>query len=320
MRLGVTGATGSFGRALIGRVLDEGRAERIVALSRDELKQAQAAAELGQVPELRWFLGDVRDRARLVEAFQGVDVLVHAAALKRIDAICYNPQEVIKTNVLGTQHVVEAAIEAGVRTVLVLSSDKAVAPCNAYGASKLLAEYYAVQSNAVGYPRGTKVSVVRWGNVFGSRGSVVHVWRAAAAAGKPLRLTDARMTRFVITLDEAVRFTLRWLFKLRGGEVLVPRLPSARMIDLAAAIDPDGEPLEMGFRPGGEKLAEELLSEEEARRTLLVEGAYLVTPSHQTWTAPAWTGVPVGEGFRYRSDLNDRWLSVEALRGLCATV
>jgi UDP-N-acetylglucosamine 4,6-dehydratase len=312
MRVAVTGITGTFGRAFTRRVLGDGLVERLVGLSRDELKQADMAEAHATDEPLRLFLGDVRDLDRLREAFYHCDTVVHAAALKRVDAIAYNPGEVIKTNVIGTENVIRAAVAAKVRNVLVISSDKAVSPLNIYGSSKSLAEQIAVHSNTWAHPQGTRVAALRYGNVLGSRGSVVHLWRRQAEADKPLTLTDRRMTRFLLTIQTGVQLALDALSKMHGGEVFVPVLPSAKMVDLARAIGgPDGQVVETGLRAGGEKLAEALLSDDEPARSLHVGNFYVVRPHVQTWSVPSWRGDSLPAGYRYVSDGSHGWLSVD---------
>jgi UDP-N-acetylglucosamine 4,6-dehydratase len=294
---------------------------RVCIFSRDELKQAQMAADLPD-PRLRFFLGDVRDPGRLAQACHGIDTVVHAAALKRVDAIAYNPSEVIKTNVLGTQNVVEAAAGAGVGRIIVVSSDKAVKPTNIYGASKFMAESAAVAANAWTHPRGTKVSAVRYGNVLGSRGSVVGIFRRQAAQGGPLRLTDPRCTRFWLTLAQAVTLIRHAADTMQGGEIFVPRLPSMLVFDLARAVAGEGMAYEtVGLRPGGEKLHETLVAAEEADRTYLDgDSGYLIAPPVQTWGKVDSWGVPVRPGFSLESNRNDAWLTVDQMRGMLADV
>lgn len=297
VRIAITGATGSLGGALVEALSARTDAERVVGLSRDEVKSGDLEERWSErLPQLRCQLGDVRDEPRLEEVFRGCDVVVHAAALKRVGHSVYSPEEIVKTNVQGTINVIRAATEAGVGRVLVVSSDKAVEPTNLYGMSKAVAECYAVQSNSYGVPRGVRVSCVRYGNVLGSRGSVVHVWREAARRRQPLLVTDERMTRFIITLRQAADFVLRAIGWMRGGEVFVPLLPATRVTDLADAIEAHegvsvGRRI-VGLRPGGEKLHEALLSREEpARAWLLPEGRYPecpvveVLPSHHSWRA-----------------------------------
>ncbi len=281
----ITGGTGSLGRALVTRW--HGVSHRLVIVSRDEWKHADMAREFPADDGVRYFVGDVRDRSRLADAFRGCLTVVHAAALKRIDTVAYNPAEAVKTNILGTLNVIQAAAEAGCERVLLISSDKAAAPCNAYGASKLMAEYVAVQANATTWPRGLRVSALRYGNVIGSRGSVVPLWRDALRANGALPVTDFRMTRFLLTLDDAVGLVERALDDMEGGEVFIPQLPAASMLCLAQALTGDRflalESLG-GLRPGGEKLHESLLTEHEAPRAVSVDGWFILQPTHRTWT------------------------------------
>lgn len=286
---------------------------RICILSRDEWKQAQMAQEYPD-DRLRWFLGDVRDLPRLTEAFHGVDMVIHAAALKRVDAVAYNPSEVIATNVLGTQNVIRAAIAARVGRVLLISSDKAVEPTNIYGASKMCAEWLAVASNVYAYPQGTRVSVVRYGNVIGSRGSVVELWRALGVGGGSIPITDKRCTRFWITMEQAVQLIQDALKLMDGGEIFVPDLPSMRIVDLAEAIAPGAEQREIGLRPGGEKLHEKLLNQEEVARTVWVNGLYVVRPALNYWGGTPRHGDAVRPDWEYVSDRNGRWVTVEEMR------
>jgi UDP-N-acetylglucosamine 4,6-dehydratase len=322
-RVCITGGTGTFGRAMVRTLLARG-AERVVVLSRDEVKQGDLATALGHPSALRCLLGDVRDRGRLVQAFWGCEVVIHAAALKRVDQVAYDPAEALATNVLGTQHVCEAAVAAGVRQVVVLSSDKAVAPTTYYGATKMLAESLAVAYNAYSVPRGTAIACTRYGNVAGSRGSVLEVWRRALRTGAPIRLTDPTMTRFWMTLHEAVDLVLRTLRFMRGGEIVVPELPAFRLGDLAAAVAGPEYPVQcVGLRPGGEKWHEELLTAEEVRRTVarVAEVVYVVQPSHRSWSAvPYPSDGIVRPDLVYRSDVTPWRLDVEALRARVAQV
>ena len=317
----VTGATGFYGRALCRALLVAG-AERVVLYSRSESRQAEVAEQLRGHDAARFFLGDVRDQPRLEEAMWGCDTVVHAAALKRVDAVAYDPGEVTKTNIMGSSCVTAAAIAAGVERVLMISSDKAVMPENAYGVSKAHMEREAVAKNAVAVPRGTRISCVRWGNVLGSTGSVVITWRRQLAAGEPITITDERMTRFIMRVGHAVGFTLDALHDMEGGEVFVPILPAARLIDLAQAVcdvaQPaltyrPGAPVRVGLRPGGEKRHEMLLSPEEATRAYRQHGGrrFVVLPSLHSWRA-AWpwpTGAFKLDG-PYTSDRPSVWLTV----------
>jgi UDP-N-acetylglucosamine 4,6-dehydratase/5-epimerase len=269
-------------------------------------------------PNLRYFIGDVRDLPRLVRAFNGVDLVVHAAALKQVPACEYNPMEAIKTNILGSSNVVDAALEAGVEKVLALSTDKAVNPVNLYGATKLAAEKLFVQSNAYAGGTGTRFSCVRYGNVVGSRGSVVPVFLRQRETGR-LTITDERMTRFWLSLDQGVKFTIRCIEQMKGGEVFVPKIPSMQVVDLARAIAPHSQIEVIGIRPG-EKLHEVLISEDEARHTLDLEDMYVVEPPGALWFGHEWRqrGRPLPEGFSFASHTNQDWLSLEAIRDLVA--
>src|SRR5512133_3147258 len=248
----VTGGTGSFGKKFIEIMLQECQPCKIIVYSRDELKQHEMRASGYDHPALRYFIGDVRDKERLVRAFHGVDVVVHAAALKQVPACEYNPMEAIKTNILGSSNVIDAALDAGVEKVLALSTDKAVGPINLYGATKLAAEKLFVQSNAYAGGLHTRFSCVRYGNVVGSRGSVIPLFIRQRRNGK-LSITDARMTRFWLTLEQGARFVIRCTEQMQGGEVFVPKIPSTRLVDLARVIAPEAELVDIGIRPG-EKL------------------------------------------------------------------
>ncbi|ADU49142.1 UDP-N-acetylglucosamine 4,6-dehydratase (inverting) [Intrasporangium calvum] len=314
----VTGGTGSFGKAFIAELLRNHNPKRVVVFSRDELKQYEVRQMFDHDPRLRWFIGDVRDRHRLDRAMHGVDYVVHAAALKQVDTAEYNPWEFVLTNIVGSQNVIEACIDAGVKRVVALSTDKASSPINLYGATKLTADKLFVTGNhyAAAYP--TRFSVVRYGNVMGSRGSVIPFFRGLAAQGRSLPITDLRMTRFFITLAQAVRFVADSFEMMQGGELYVPRIPSMRIVDLAQAVAPGTEMHEIGLRPG-EKLHEEMISPEEGRRALLVAGRYVLQPDLASWgyTPPA-SGVLAPDGFHYTSDSNDEWLSREDFQALLA--
>lgn len=315
----ITGGTGSFGKAFITRLLQDVNPRRIVVFSRDELKQYEVRQMFNDDPRLRWFIGDIRDQHRLSRAMTGVDYVVHAAALKQVDTAEYNPGEFIKTNVLGSQNVIEAAMDAGVKKVVALSTDKASSPINLYGATKLTADKLFISGNhyAAAYP--TRFSVVRYGNVMGSRGSVIPFFRRLAAEGKSLPITDFRMTRFFITLPQAVQFVLDSFELMQGGELYVPRIPSMRITDLAQAVAPGAEMHEIGLRPG-EKLHEEMISAEEGRRALQIsEDRYVLQPDLATWGYQAPEGKPVADGFHYTSDRNDLWFTGEEMMNILAT-
>ena len=314
----VTGGTGSFGKAFIAHALEHLEPTRIAVLSRDELKQYELRQALGDDPRMRWFIGDVRDQQRLARAFSGVDVVVHAAAMKQVDTAEYNPFECIATNVLGAENVINASIDAGVKRVVALSTDKASSPVNLYGASKLCSDKLFVAGNHYANHADTRFSVVRYGNVVGSRGSVVPLFQQLADSGR-LPVTDTRMTRFWITLPQAVQFVVDSFDRMTGGEIFVPRIPSTTIVDLAAAIAPDAEIDVVGVRPG-EKLHEEMISEDDARRTFAFDDHYVIAPLLNEWTGGnRWEdGKQLPEGFSYRSDTNDQWLGPDEIRELVA--
>jgi UDP-N-acetylglucosamine 4,6-dehydratase len=314
----VTGGTGSFGTAFIRHLLDHHDPARVVIFSRDELKQYESREKFGNDPRLRWFLGDIRDRERLMRAMHGVRYVIHAAALKQVDTAEYNPFEYVRTNVIGSQNIVDAAIDSGVEKVVALSTDKASSPINLYGATKLVADKLFVSANHYAAHHKTRFAVVRYGNVMGSRGSVIPYFRKLAAEGRSLPITDKQMTRFFISLDQAVQFVVDSLELMQGGELYVPRIPSMRIVDLAEAVAPMAPMHETGMRPG-EKLHEEMISAEEGRRALRLGDRYVLQPTIATWgyTAPP-GGEPMGEHFAYRSDSNDLWISVDELRDMLA--
>lgn len=310
----VTGGTGSFGQKFVALLLEKHRPRRLVVFSRDELKQSEMQTRFSD-PALRFFIGDVRDRERLLRAMHDVDIVVHAAALKQIPACEYNPFEAIQTNVIGAKNVIDAAIDAGVKRVLALSSDKAVNPINLYGATKLCAEKLFVQANAYGHSRGTHLSCVRYGNVIGSRGSVVPLFESQRANGV-VTVTDPAMTRFWITLEEGVEFVIRCLGLMRGGEIFVPKLPTMRIMDLVEAVAPGCRVEFVGIRPG-EKLHEILISDDEARQTVELGNTYVVEPVLPRWAYKPWTeGKRLPGAYRYASDTTDRLLTREEMRGL----
>lgn len=309
----ITGGTGSLGKALIKYLMQNTTVRRIAVYSRDELKQHNLRNEIGEDERLRWFIGDIRDLERLKRALHGVDFVVHTAALKQVDTGEYNPMEFIKTNVLGSQNVIDASIEAGVKKVVALSTDKASSPINLYGATKLTADKLFVAANNYSQGYGTTFSVVRYGNVMGSRGSVIPFWKSLAKAGQPLPITDLRMTRFWISIEQAVQFVMDSLEMMRGGELYVPRIPSMKIVDLATAVAPDAKLEEIGMRPG-EKLHEEMISADDSRRTFLIEDRFVVTPVVAEWGYETPKGVPVAEGMAYQSNSNDLWMSQEDIR------
>ncbi|KKL71981.1 hypothetical protein LCGC14_2089470, partial [marine sediment metagenome] len=318
MNILITGGTGSFGRAFVRDALENNRADRIVVYSRDEWKQAEMAEEFPSFGgKMRYFLGDVRDRDRLKRAMADIDFVVHAAALKRVDAVAYNPSEVVKTNVIGTMNVIDAALDEGVRKVILISSDKAVNPTNIYGASKFMAEQYSIHANSYHGKRDCVISVVRWGNVMGSRGSVVNTFRERAAKGRSLQITNTECTRFFITLPQAVSFTWNVHESMFGGEVCIPRLKAFRIIDLAQVFDDHRGMETVGLRPGGEKIHESLLNEEETIRAWLDIDFFCVLPTYESNQPMRKTFLSRCEiarlerGFKYTSDRATRMTVAE---------
>lgn len=309
----ITGGTGSLGKALIKYMIGNTKVRRIAVFSRDELKQHNLRNEIGENERLRWFIGDIRDLERLKRALHGVDFVIHAAALKQVDTGEYNPMEFIKTNVLGSQNVIDASIEAGVKRVVALSTDKASSPINLYGATKLTADKLFVAANNYSYSYGTTFSVVRYGNVMGSRGSVIPFWKTLADSGQALPITDLRMTRFWISIEQAVQFVMDSLELMHGGELYVPRIPSMRIVDLATAVAPNAKLEEVGMRPG-EKLHEEMISADDSRRTILIKDRYVVTPVVAEWGYKTPTGTPMAEGIPYQSHTNELWMTQEDIR------
>ncbi len=311
----VTGGTGSFGKKFVELMLREYHPQKLIIFSRDELKQHDMRAAGLDDPSLRYFIGDVRDLQRLERAFSGVTVVVHAAALKQVPACEYNPFEAIQTNIMGGRNVIDAAINQGVRRILALSTDKAVNPINLYGATKLCAEKMFVQANAYAGAQDTRFSCARYGNVVGSRGSVIPVFQEQRRRGK-ITVTDPRMTRFWLTLEHGVRFVIGCIERMHGGEIFVPKIPSMGLAEMAATIAPGCEVEQVGIRPG-EKLHEVLVSEDEARNTLELDDMYVIQPSHSWWSKGNWMeGRPLPEGFRYTSDSNSRWLTPAELHEL----
>ncbi len=308
----VTGGTGSFGKKFVEIMLRDYKPKKLAILSRDELKQHEMRAAGFQHDSLRYFIGDVRDAERLQRAFHGIDIVVHAAALKQVPACEYNPFEAIQTNIIGGKNVIDAAIDQGVQRVLALSTDKAVNPVNLYGATKLCAEKMFVQANAYSGGRQTRFSCARYGNVVGSRGSVVPMFLEQRKTGK-VTVTDPRMTRFWITLDQGVKFVIDCIGLMHGGEIFVPKIPSMTMTGLAETIAPGCTIENIGIRPG-EKLHESLLSEDEARSTIELDHMFVVKPLHPWWDDGNWrNGRSLPDGFRYASDTNTEWLDGPAM-------
>jgi len=313
----VTGGTGSFGKKFAEIMLRDHQPERLVIFSRDELKQHEMRESGFNQPSLRYFIGDVRDVERLKRAMSGITVVIHAAALKQVPACEYNPFEAIQTNIMGGRNVIDAAIDAGVRRILALSTDKAVNPINLYGATKLCAEKMFVQANAYAGARDTRFACARYGNVVGSRGSVIPIFLEQRKRGK-ITITDPRMTRFWLTLDHGVKFVIRCIEEMHGGEIFVPKIPSMRLLDLAETIAPGCEVETIGIRPG-EKLHEVLVSDDEARNTLETDEMFIIQPAHPWWKAENWVHARrLPEGFRYSSDTNERWLTRRELEELVA--
>jgi UDP-N-acetylglucosamine 4,6-dehydratase (inverting) len=308
----VTGGTGSFGRKFVQEVLKHHRPRRLIVFSRDELKQHEMRQVFPDDPDqpVRYFVGDVRDRDRLLRAFKGgggVELVVHAAALKQVPTCEYNPFEAVKTNILGTKNVIDAAIERRVPKVMLISTDKAVNPINLYGATKLCAEKMLIQANAYAQsqtPR-TRLSVCRYGNVLGSRGSVVPLFLRQRDSGT-VTITDSRMTRFWITLEQGVHFVLNCIETMHGGEIFVPKLPAMSLVRMAETLAPGCRSKVLGIRPG-EKLHEVLVSEDEARHAVELEDKYVILPSHRWWEVKNYSsGRPLPEGFSLTS-ANDPW-------------
>lgn len=311
----VTGGTGSFGKKLVEIMLRDFHPNKLIIFSRDELKQHEMRMNGFDHPSLRFFIGDVRDKERLHRAMQGVNIIIHAAALKQVPACEYNPFEAVKTNVLGAQNIIDAAIDARVEKVVALSTDKAVNPVNLYGATKLCAEKMFVQGNSYAGVGGTIFSCVRYGNVIGSRGSVIPLFISQKKKGK-MTITDKHMTRFWITLDQAVQLVMNAIEHMQGGEIFLPKIPSMKIIDLTRAIAPECEIDIIGIRPG-EKIHEVLITEEEGRHTLDYDGMYVVLPNYPWWNRQNYkTGTKLPEGFTYVSNTNDQWLSVKDLKGI----
>lgn len=317
----ITGGTGSFGMAFTKYVLNNFKPKKIIILSRDEFKQSEMAKKFPDNKyNIRYFLGDVRDRQRLYRAFDGVDYVIHAAALKQVPALEYNPHEAVNTNILGAENVVEAAIDRNVKKVVALSTDKAVNPINLYGATKLCMEKIFIAANAYSGIHRTRFSIVRYGNVVGSRGSVIpHFMKIINEGIKKLPVTDKKMTRFWITLDQSVKLVIMAIEECFGGEIFIPKLPSMKIIDLLKVLCPDCEHEVIGIRPG-EKLHESLISEEEARVTVDAGDKFVLLPQFkvkEVWLDKKYKDYPlVEEDFLYRSDKNDKWLTIDEIKVL----
>ena len=321
----VTGGTGSFGKKFIEIMLKEYHPAKLIVFSRDELKQHEMRVAGFEHPSLRYFIGDVRDLDRLRRAFAGVDIVVHTAALKQVPACEYNPMEAVKTNILGSSNVIDAALDAGVEKVLALSTDKAVNPVNLYGATKLAAEKLIIQSNYYAGDKSTRLSCSRYGNVVGRRGSVVPVFIKQRNNGT-ITITDERMTRFWISLEQGTRFVIRCVEQMRGGEVFVPKIPSMAIKDLAQVVAPKARVEITGIRPG-EKLHEVLISEDEARTTVELKDMFVVMPAMslpvggrplgRDWES---SGSSLPDGFRFASNTNPQWLTIEEIQAMVAPI
>lgn len=315
----ITGGTGSFGKKFVELVLKEYEPKKLIIFSRDELKQFEMAQLFpeGKYRCIRYFIGDVRDKDRLYRAFHGVDYVIHAAALKQVPACERNPFEAIQTNVIGAENIISAAIDCGVKRVVALSTDKAANPVNLYGATKLCSDKLFIAGNSYAGWHETRFSVVRYGNVIGSRGSVIPYFKAMRETGV-IPVTDPRMTRFWITLEQGVRFVLKCLGITEGGELFVPKIPSMNIMDLAKAIAPDCTYETIGTRPG-EKIHEVLVTEDDARHTLEFEDYFIIEPEFHWWTAKKHIsngGKPVKQGFVFASNSNDQWLTIEAVKAI----
>ena len=313
----VTGATGSFGKRFVRTVLEKHKPSRLVVFSRDELKQFEMQQHL-RAPNLRYFLGDVRDKERLYRAFDGIQVVVHAAAMKQVPASEYNPMEAIKTNIIGAENVINVCIDQEVQHVIALSTDKAANPVNLYGATKLCADKLFVAANTLSGRHRTRFSVVRYGNVIGSRGSVIPFFMQRRASGV-LPITDERMTRFWITLGEGVKFVLDCLGRMRGGETFIPKIPSMNIMDVAKVVAPECRTEKIGIRPG-EKLHEMLITGDDALHTIEFDDHYVIQPNDVWWDRDDYLttsgGKPVAENFEYSSDKNPVWMQPDALAAL----
>ncbi len=309
----ITGGTGSFGRKFVEIILKKYKVEKLIIFSRDELKQAEMRSEFGQDARMRFFIGDIRDQNRLYRAFDQVDIVIHAAALKRVPECEYNPFEAIKTNILGAENIINAAIDRGVKRIIALSTDKAANPVNLYGATKLCSDKLFIAGNSYVGKKDTRFSVVRYGNVMASRGSVIPFFQQQKRAGI-IPITDPRMTRFWITLEQGVGMVLTALQKMEGGEIFVPKIPSMKITDLAKAIAPDCKHEVIGIRPG-EKLHEVLITKADARHTLDFNDFYIILPEYNWWNATNHReGKSINVDFEYSSDQNEQWLSIEEMQ------
>lgn len=309
----LTGGTGSFGQKFTEIMLKDYKPMAIRIFSRDELKQCEMLRKFNDHPNLRFFLGDIRDKERINRAMDGVNIVVHAAALKQVPLCEYNPFEAVKTNILGAQNIITSAINHNIERVFGISTDKAVNPINLYGSTKMCMEKILIAANSyVGGKRNTRISCTRYGNVAGSRGSVIPLFKKQKQTGT-IFITDKRMTRFWITLEQGVKFVIKCIEMMNGGEIFIPKIPSMRVVDLARTIAPKCKIKYVGIRPG-EKIHECLLTDDEVRHALDFDDFFVIIPEHPWWHFENWKGgKPLEEGFRYTSDSNDRWLSADEM-------
>lgn len=309
----ITGGTGSFGKKFTEIMLKKYHPKKLIIFSRDELKQYEMQKKFKN-PSLRFFVGDIRDKERLYRAMDGVDIVVHAAALKQVPSCEYNPFEAVRTNIIGAENIINVSIDNNVEKVIALSTDKAVSPVNLYGATKMCMEKLFTAANAyVGQKRKTRINCVRYGNVVGSRGSVVPLFREQKKTGR-ITITDKRMTRFWVTLEQGVKFVIRCIEMMHGGEIFVPKIPSIKISDLAKVIAPRCEIKFIGIRPG-EKINECLLTEDEARHSFEFDDFFVIEPEHPWWSSTKWKkGKTLPDGFTYTSDKNEKWLTIEELQ------
>lgn len=311
----ITGGTGSFGKKFTEVVLKEYNPKKLIIYSRDEMKQFELQPRFEKYKALRFFIGDVRDKERLSLAMSGVDYVVHAAALKIVPAMEYNPAEAVKTNIIGAMNIIECALKQGIKKIMALSTDKACNPVNLYGATKLCSDKLFIAANSYAGDKGTRFAVVRYGNVVGSRGSVVPFFREKRKEGA-IPITDPRMTRFWITLEQGVRFVLKNFERMHGGEIFVPKIPSMNIMDLAKAVAPECKTKIIGVRPG-EKLHEAMISSDDARNTVELKDCYVLQPAFHWWCETNHSqGKPVPHDFCYSSDTNKQWLTIPQLQKL----
>ena len=310
----ITGGTGSFGKKLVEKLVSDDQVKKIIVFSRDELKQFEMQS-LYSSPKLRYFLGDVRDIDRLRQATASVDIIIHAAALKQIPATEYNPMEAIKTNIIGAENIVNVAIENGVHRVIALSTDKAANPANLYGATKLCSDKLMVAGNILAGTQDTRFAVVRYGNVLGSRGSVIPYFKEQESSGS-LPITDIRMTRFWLTIEDGVEFVLKSLYRMKGGEIFIPKIPSFKVVDVADVVSPNIPKRIIGIRPG-EKLHEVMITQDDSINTLEFEEFYaILTPFLKNTEYYKKNGRKVADGFSFTSDNNNLWHTPETFRSL----